>query len=811
MTTLLQDLKFGFRMLAKNPGFTAVAVLTLALGIAANTTIFSMISAVLLRKPAVKDPDRLCTVSSKELLKGYDLESVSALDFESWRKQNDVFEDMAAETGSSFTLTGKGAPEAVNGERVTPDYFKVVGFTPSLGRVFLPSEAQAGSDHEVILSNALWHERFGSDPNAIGKNLEINSQPYTIIGVMPQRAALPMPYSRPDLWTPLVFTAKDLAPAAREIHNVDMVLARLKPGVTVQKAQAEMDSIAHQLAQSYPKTNKDWGVTVLTLQERLIRSTNTRNALLMLMVMVGLVLLIACANIAGLLLARGAGRAHELAVRSAVGASRLRLIRQMLAESLLIGAAGGGAGLLGSVWGIQLLRASFNFNEIGRQMAAGFRLDQPTLLFTLIVSLLTTLVFGLLPALRASKANPRTALSEGGRTGSGGRSRLRSALVTAEIALALTLLAGAGVIMREVTRELNEPNGFNPKNVLVAQIDLRTQEYQGPAAQIAFFQQVTEKARNIAGAESASADTCVPIGCSWSTSFTIAGQPTVPESKRPSADYFAVGPNYFRTMEIPLMRGRDFSDSDNASAPVVAIVNREFARRFFAKGDAIGSRIEVDEGRHKQAQIVGIVGNVNKYVGQLSPHPQIYECFLQIPFAGMTLLLRSRLAPSTLAPLLRSAVWSVDKDQPVGRIQTMKDLFADNIGGDKLMVALMGIFAGLALMLAAIGIYGVIAYSVNQRTREIGIRVALGAQKKDVLGLVLRQGGLLAAIGCAIGFALALPLPRLFGAILNGIAPQGPVVAIAVALIVAAVSLFATYIPARRAAKVDPMVALRYE
>jgi putative ABC transport system permease protein len=536
---------------------------------------------------------------------------------------------------------------------------------------------------------------------------------------------------------------------------------------------------------------------------------------MVLMTVVGLVLLIACANIAGLLLARCAGRTHELAVRSAVGATRFRLLRQMLAESLLIGVAGGGAGLLLSVWGIQLLRAAFNFNQYGRQMAAGFRLDQPTLLFTLAVTLLTTVVFGLVPALRASKANPRDALSESGRTGSSGhgRGRLRSVLVTAEIALALVLLAAAAILTRDLVREFTQPLGFTPRHLLIANLDVSTPHYKELGARITFFKQVTDKVRDLPGVEGADMDSCVPLGCGYSTSFNIEGEPPLPPSKRPSANFNVVGPDFFRTTEIPLMKGREFSNSDDTRGPVVALVSQEFARRFFPGGNAIGKQIEVSDGNHKQAHIVGIVGNVREYAGENGYDPQIYECYLQVrvnAFSGMSLVVRSRVASEAFAPMLRRAVWSVDKDEPVA-IQTMQDLVANNVGGDKMFTELMAIFAGLSLVLAAVGIYGVIAYSVSQRTRELGIRVALGAQKKDVLGLVLRQGGLLTAIGCGIGILLAIPLPHVFAGLFNGFAAQGPLAAIAVTVIVALVSLLATYIPARRAAKVDPMVALRYE
>jgi putative ABC transport system permease protein len=811
---LAQDVRFGLRQLRKTPAFTAIAVLTLALGIGANTTIFSAVSAILLRKPAVRDPDELYTVSSKNLLEGSDLQEISALDFESWKEPGHVFDDMAAAaTGHSFTLTGQGEPAAIDGDRVTTNYFSVVGVMPALGRAFLPAEAQTGNDHVVILSDALWHERFGSDPNVIGKVIKLDLEPHTIVGVMPPGSAIPMPWIPPRLWTPLVFTARDLKPSARGDHNLNMVLARLKPGVRAVQAQAEMDSIAQLLRATYPQTNKDWGVTVLTLQEYLIQKPRTRSAMLMLMVMVAFVLLIACANIAGLLLARGAGRAHEMAVRAAVGANRKRLIVQMLVESLLIGVAGGAAGLILSVWGIDLLRAGFNFNEIGRQMARSFHLDHETFLFTAAISLLTTLLSGLAPAVRASKINPGDALSEGGRTGSGGfaRSRMRSVLVTGEVALALALLSGAAIMAREIHWELSQELGFDQARLLLAEINLKSQQYQKPDAQIAFFQQVTQKLRELPGVETADGTLDIPLGNAWNTSFSIVGQPVAEKSRRPSADYFVVGPEYFRAMKIPLMKGREFSLSDNTHSPVVAIVSQEFVRRFFPNADAIGQQIETEAGDNQRAQIVGIVGNVSTYIGQSEPHPQIYRCYLQIPYPNLTLIARSRLAASALAPMLREVVWTVDKDQPVGRIKTMNELAADNEGGDKLMVALMGIFAGLALILAAVGIYGLVAYSMSQRTREIGIRMALGAQRKDVLQLVLRQGGLLAGIGCALGLVLALPLPRVFAAMFQGFPLQGPLVAIVVTALIAVVSFLATYIPARRATKVDPTVALRYE
>ena len=814
--TCWQDLRFAARMLRKCPGFTIVAVLTLTLGIAANTTIFSAFSAILLRKPPVKDPGSLCAVASTNKSAG-ELGWVSAPDFKSWEQQNEVFEDMAAvESGRSFTLTGKTAPQSVVGDRVTPEYFKIMGIPPFLGRTFLPAESQAGNSHVVILSADLWRERYGSDPNIIGELVHINGEPHTVVGVMPQRASLPLPHYPPGLWTPLVFSADDLGPSGRGNHYINMVVARLKPGVTVPHAQAEMESVAARLATAYPDTNKDWGITVLPLQEYLIRVTQVRPVTTMLLAVVGLVLLIACANIAGLLLARGAVRAHEIAVRVAVGARRLRLIRQMLTESLLMASLGGAAGLVLSIWGIRLLRAGFSFNFFVEQLGQHIHLDQRTLLFTLAASLLTAILFGLVPALRASNVQPGDALTGSRRTSSGdvSGSRLRNALVVGEIALSVMLLASAGIVMREVIREFSQPLGFNPLHLVIADLRLDSERYATAPARIALFRQVTETLRHVPGIESVGLTNCVPLTCGYGTSFTIPGQPPVPESQRSSADYFVIEPGYFQAMQIPLVKGREFMTSDNSNAPTVAIISQEFARRYFPKGDAIGRQIEAATRDPKPAQIVGIVGNASVYPGQKTPDAQIYECDLQFPFtafAGTSLMVRSQMAPSALAPILRRAVWSVDKDQPMGSIQTMEDLFAGDLGGDKLIMALLCIFAGLGLLLASIGLYGVVAYSVSQRTREIGVRVALGAERKDVFRLVLRRGGLLAGIGCAIGVLLAVPMPRVFSSMIGNATEQGPFVTIAVTFIVAIVSLAACYIPARRATRVDPIVALRYE
>lgn len=811
---IAQDLRYGLRALRKSPAFTVVAVLTLALGIAANTTVFSAVSAILLRKPPVENPDTLCAVASTNKSEAA-LIWVSAPDFKSWKEQNHTFEDMAAvESGRSFTLTGKGAPESVQGDRVRPEYFKLIGIPPLLGRTFLPTESEAGNSRVVILSNSLWRERYSSDPNIVGERLDVDGVPHTVIGVMPERASLALHVPSARLWMPLVFSPDDLK--ARDNHYINMVIARLKPGMTIRAARRDMDSVAEQLATSYPDTNKHWGVSVLTVQEYQIRKRQVRPVMVMLLAMVGLVLLMACANIAGLLLSRGAVRAHEMAVRAAIGARRARLIRQMLTESLLMGIVGGAAGLILSIWGIRLLRAGFNFNVYGAELGQHIHLDNRTLLFTLALSVLSAILFGLVPAFRGSKVNLGRALNEGGRTGSENlsRSRLRSILVSSEIALAILLLAGAGIVLRELVREFSQPVGFNSHHLVIADLHLEGRQYGTAAARVAFFQQISEALKALPGVDSAALDNCVPLDCSYSTSFRIIGQSSWPESKNPSAHYFVVSPNYFQTLQILLIRGREFRASDNLNAPTVTIVSEEFARRYFPKGDAIGHQIEATTLNAKPAQIVGIVGNTKESVGQMSADTQIYECDLQFPFtafSGTALIVRSGIATSALAPMLRRAVWAINKDQPVG-VQTMEDLIADNVGGDKLIAGLFGIFACLALVLAAIGIYGVVAYSVSQRTREIGVRVALGAGRTDVLGLVLRQGGLLTAIGCAIGALLAVPMPRIFSAIFDqAIAAQGPLAAITATVIVATIALLACYVPARRAMRVDPIVALRYE
>ncbi len=817
MNTLFQDLKYGLRMLAKNPGFTAVAVITLGLGIAANTAIFSVVSGVLLRKPPVKDPDRVMMVLSINRAKGWGdrpEHPVSAPDFLDWRKDSHTFEELAAiAPWGDFTLTGHDEPEHVTGMRVSANFFHVLGANPSLGRTFVAGEDEHGRDHVAILSYGLWQTHFASDPSVVGKTVKLNGESYTVVAVMPAGFKL-MAFSA-QVWIPLVFDSKQLSPAGRESRSF-FVFGRLKPEATVAQAQAEMATNSQRMELTYPEADKGWEARLISLQEFMIQVFDIRPALMMLMGTVGLVLLIACANIAGLLLARGAGRKHEIAVRSAMGAGRGRLVRQFLSENLLIAIAGAGVGLLLASWGIKILHAAVSYNEWVNSL--DFGIDTPVLIFTISLSLLTVLLSGLVPALQVSRSDLHATLNEGGRSGGVGaaRAKARRVFVVVEVALALVLLTGAGLMIKSFLEEISTDPGFNPRELLTAEISLPASQYGSPSQQAAFFMQVTEKLQNLPGAVSAAAAAELPLTSEAGTvPFSIEGQPAAPPQERPQARYYAVGPAYLQTMEIPLTQGRAFTDFDNPSAPPVALVNEAFARRFFPKEDAIGQHISVDSENGVSSpwrEIVGVVGNVKDYFGQPGFNPQLYVPYVQAPSASMTLVVRTKGDPAALASAVRATVWSVDKDQPLGNVMAMGQLIeARGEAGDRLMGELLGIFAGLALILAAVGIYGIIAHGVTQRTHEIGIRMALGAERASVLRLLVGEGMRLAVFGLLIGFAFAYPLPRLFGTAFEGFSVHASWIFVLAPALVAIAALLASYIPARRAMKIEPMEALRYE
>ncbi len=817
MQTLLQDLRYGLRQLRRNPGFTAVAVVTLALGIGANTAIFSVVSGVLLRKPPVRDPGRVVLALSINRAEGWGYgpdHPVSAPDFLDWGNASHAFEEMAAiAPWGDFCLTGVGEPQRVAGTRVSANFPHLLGVTPSLGRSFANGEDVQGRDHVAILSYGLWQTHFASDPSVVGKIIKLNGEPYTVVGVMP--ASFKLFIFPSQVWIPLAFDPKQLGPAGRRYRSF-YVFGRHKPEAMFEQAQAEMVAISRRLEQSYPEADKGWETILLSLQEFQIQDFHIRPALMLLMGAVGLVLLIACANIAGLLLARGAARQHEIALRAALGAGRWRLVRQLLSENILIAMAGAALGLLLASWGISLLHAAASWNEWVSSMEFG--IDTPVLSFTIAVSLLSVLLFGLVPGVQASKCDLHAALKEGGRAGAMGaaRAKIRRVFVVAETALALVLLTGAGLMIKSFLEAISANPGFNPGGLLMAEVSLPASKYQGPSQQAAFFKQVTEKLRNVPGAVSAAATVSLPLsGEPHSVPFGVEGQPTLPPEERPQAMYYAVSPDYLRTMEIPLTRGRAFTDLDNPGKPLAVLVNEVLARRFFPKGDAIGQHISLDTGNGGSSpwrEIVGVVGNVKDWFGQPSFNSQVYVPYLQAPSAGMTLVVRTKTDPAAIAPVVRAAVWSADKDQPLGNVITMSQFMEGRgEGGLRLMGELLGIFAGLALVLAAVGVYGIIAHAVTQRTREIGIRMALGAERGGVLRLVVGEGVRLAVFGLLIGLAVAYPLPRVFAAAFPGFSVHSSWIFFIAPTLVAVAGLLASYIPARRATKVDPMVALRYE
>jgi putative ABC transport system permease protein len=814
LETTLRDLGYSLRTLRKSPGFTLTAVITLALGVAANTTIFSVVSPILLRKPPVPDPGRVLTVSAINKSNPQALSGVSVPDFMAWRREAHAFRELAAVMYGDVTLSGGAAPQRVVALGVTANYFRALHVEASMGRTFLPGEDQPGHEHVVVLSHKLWQSRFHADGAIVGQTVPIDGERYTVIGVMPAKFRL-ISFDA-ALWTPLIFTPQQMGPGGRADRQLN-VLARLKTGVTPDQAQAEMATIAHWLEESYPATNKDWSARTMSLQEFMIQDANVRPAMLLLMGAVVFVLLIACTNIANLLLARNSARQRELVIRAAVGAGRLRLVRQLLVESLLIGAAGGGFGFLLAIWGTALLRSGLTWNDYVQLMASEMALDWRVLGFCALISMLAAIVFGLLPAIEASKVGLSAGLAEGARGGSGGveRRRLRRALVVGEIALSIILLTGAGVMIQAVVVEMRTALGFNPQHLLAAELRVSGTRYAEPQEQAAFFQKIVEGMYNIPGVNGAAVANALPTTASAGrVGFRLEGADVSRKELELKARKYVAGPRYFQVMGMAVLKGRGLLASDSRAAPLAVVVNETFAQRFFPKLDPVGRRILIDSGQpgnEAWSEIVGVVADVPDFMGQAKPDPQIYQSFLQAPRDTMTLVVQSKADAATLAPLLRQAIWSVDRDQPIGAIHTMIQVVADAGMGDRLMGWLMGTFAALALLLAGVGIFGVIAYNVSQRTREVGIRVALGAGKGEVLRLVVGQSALLTGLGVGLGMLGALPLPSLLGSMFNGLPWETWPILIIVPILVALVSLAASYVPARRAMRVDPMTALRYE
>src|SRR5271169_1689831 len=804
MNAFIQDLKFSLRVLAKSPGFTLVAILTLALGIGANTAIFSVVNAVLLRPLPFKDSAQL--VVMRETYKLVGNVSVSYPDFLDWRQQSHAFSAMAIVNNVGFNLSGVTQPENIGGYAVSPNFLALVGVRPLLGRDLLASEEKPGTAPVVLLSYQLWQSHLGGDPGVIGRSITLDGRSFSIVGILPPTFRF---LDRTDVIVPIGVFAADLTDRG-ERGDTDVV-GRLAPGVTLAQATVEMNTIAARLGDQYPQTNHGFGAHLESFREAF--TGDTRLAVLVLFGAVVFVLLIACVNVANLFLVRGAARAREIALRLAFGASRGRVVRQMLTESLLLAFLGGVLGIMLGLWGISGLGYLLPADSL---QTMGVRMDVSVLLFAGAMIVLVTFAFGLVPALQATRPDLHETLKDGGRgaTSTAAQHRLRGALAIAETALALVLLVGAGLMLKSLYHLIQVSPGFQPARVLYMEMDLRTDQYSKDPAILNFWQQILDRVRVIPGVESAALGTAVPLtGNHRRSDVTIEGLPTPGPGEFPHPDRHTISAGYITTMGIPLLRGRNFSDADNETAPDVALINSTMARRFWNDGDPIGKRFlwghpGKDE---KWITIVGVVADTKLYGLDNPARLEVYSPYRQRPSADMNLVVRSAVDPASLTSAVRAAVATIDKDQPIFDVHTMQQLVDDSMSTRRLTLVLLGIFSALALILAAIGIYGVMAYSVALRTQEIGIRIALGAQRQDVLRLILGQGARIAFFGVAIGLTVAAALARLLSSLLFSVSASDPLTFAAVAVILVAVALLACYIPARRALRVDPIIALRYE
>ena len=801
------DLRYAIRLQRKNPGFTIVAVIALALGIGANTAIFSVVNTVLLRPLPYKDPERLVMVWEEATKAGYPQDTPAAANFVDWRTQNQTFEGMAAITDDSFNLTGTGDPERLEGQRVSTDLFPLFGVEPQIGRVFTAAEDQPGNERVVLLSYGLWQRRFGGDAGIVGKTLQLNGAGYTVVGVMPARFQFPTPDD--EVWVPVAFTQED---AANRNRHYLRVVGRLKPGVSLAQAQADMSTIATRLQQQYPETNTDLGAVITPLHEHLVG--DIRPALLILLGAVGLVLLIACANVANLLLARAAVRQKEIAVRVALGARRSRLIRQFLTESVSLSLLGGFVGLVISYVGLIVLKAFIPENI---SQARAISIDYKVLGFTLLVSVLTGLIFGLAPALQSIRFNQAETLKEGGRdaaTGGSGK-RLRSLLVMAEVAISLVLLIGAGLLINSFLRLRNVDPGFRAENLLTMKIVLPEPKYEKKVQRSAFYTDVIQRVQSLPGVRSAAVTTNLPLYRQGnSISIGIEGRPAPPPGQEDIIVTRIISPGYFDTMSIPLLKGRPLTDQDTDDSPNVVVISEGMARRYWPGEEAIGKRIAVGRVKSQEdwIQVVGVVKDVRQFELTADPKPQMYLTHRQFGFFdAQDLVVKTDVDSASMASAVRKAVWEIDKDQPVSNIRTMETILADSIARQRFSMLLLAIFASVALVLAAVGIYGMMSYSVAQRTHEIGIRMALGAQTSAVLKLAVGYGLKLVGAGIVIGLIASFALTRVMSTLLFGVTATDPTTFTLISVLLIAVAAIASYVPARRATRVNPIIALRYE
>lgn len=813
----MHDLRFAFRQLIKSPSFTAIAVIALALGIGANTAMFSVVNAILLRPLPFPQSDRLTVIwqTNPEVTKmGFPLAPTSVPDFKDWRAQAKSFEAVSAIEGWSTNLTGVAEAERLDGARVSANLFSLLRVQPILGRAFVAGEDERGRNQVVILSYELWQRRFGGDRSIIGRKLTLDQEPCTVVGVIARGFDFPSDTGMPaymtfgpraEVWAP--FAPSEGREKNRGAHNL-AVIGRLKPSVSLTTAQAEMNTLAARFAQQYPDSNKDWGIQLVSLQKQ--AAAGSERTLSVLMAAVGCILLIACANVANLLLARGLGRQKEIAIRRALGASRMRIVRQLLTESVLLALAGGLLGILFAVLGSDLLLAIAPKNL---PRLSEVRIDAGVLLFTLLVSLVTGLLFGVAPALQSSRIGLSEKLKEGNRGSTAGHARLRNGLIVSEVALALMLLIAAGLLIESFAQLARVRPGFNPESVLTFNIALPDNPYRDESKAAAFFDSVVRRIENLPGVKSAAAGNILPLsGGEEVDGFEIEGRPLKPDVLQ-TANFRWVTPDYFKTLQIPLQRGRTFNEHDRKDAPEVAIIDETMARLYFPGVNPIGQRFKAtNEKKSVFREIVGVVGDVRHTSLEAKPGPHIYLPEAQAGQQSMMVAVRSAGAePAALLQMVRREIATVDPNVPLADIRTMQEMVASSVAPWRFTMALLSVFAGVALLLASLGIYGVLAYSVNQRRREIGIRMSLGAQRRDVLQLFLSQGMTVTLLGIVIGLGGAWAATRIMRSLLYSVSPTDPLVFLSVPLVFAAIALLASLLPARKAAAVNPVIALRNE
>jgi putative ABC transport system permease protein len=808
MSGLNHDLRYGLRQLRKSPGFTAVAVITLALGIGANTAIFSVVNAVLLRPLGYKDPNRLVRVwhvPPPKSFPGMTRFAASAANYVDWEKQNQTFDHMAIISYRGFDLTGGDRPEQVDATAVSSDFFTTLGVQPILGRTLLPEEDQPGRSHVVVLSYRLWQERFGANRDIVGHDISLDGTSYLVAGVMPASFRFP---DFAQMWTPMAWT--DQERAVRGEHHY-MVIARLKPGVELKQAQADMNTISAQLAQTYPEDDKGWGAVVVPLHDDLV--ADVRPALLVLLGAVAFILLIACVNVANLALAKTFSRQKEIGIRTALGATAARILRQILTESVLLAVAGGALGLAFAHFGVLLIMA-FLADKLPPTIDVG--LDSQVLWFTLVVSLATGIVAGILPALRLTRRDVNESLKQGlGRTDADSSGHwTRSILVVSEVALSLMLLVGAGLMIRSFQKLRSVNGGFDSHNVLTMTAMISRAKFSSPLQESSFFERVLQRVRALPGVEAAGVIDDLPLNQQGSHQpIAIEGRPPLPMSEQPEVDVRVASAGYMRALRIPILRGRDINDSDAAGRPAVVVISESMAQQFWPDEDPLGKRLKLTFSPDMVREVVGVVGDVKiDSLDQSRPGAMLYSPLAQESGSfPMSLVVRSAAGTAGMVTAVSNAVHEVDKDIPLRDIMAMDDVVANSVSQQRFNMLLLGAFAGLALLLAAVGIYSVLSYTVKRSVREIGIRLALGARLGDVLRKVVFEGMKPTLIGVIVGAAGALALGRFLSSLIYGVKPADPVTFMAVAILLAAVALLASIVPAYRATKVDPMVALRYE